>query len=137
MAGPEDRLDITPPTEGFSTLAAQFTGAMMARATAAITKMKEAGAPEAKMIGRLREELRYLDDRSLKLVYNKALGGSTQDDFTAEQIAHERETKPGTHEIDLKEDRKDISLGSVIQFKGQIYTVARLTKTGYVIKLVK
>lgn len=132
-----ERIELDLPSEGFSTLAAQFTGDMMARVTDTVTRMKNSGMPEGKIIERLRQQLRHLDDRSLKLVYNKALGGTTDETFKPTEIKSAKDVKPGTIEIELAVDRKDISIGSVIQYKKDIYTIARLTRTGYVIKMVK
>lgn len=137
MPKEDERFNIDMPSEGFSTLAAQFTGEMFARVMDTVTRMKGAGMPEDRIIGRLREQLRHLDDRSLKLVYNKSLGGSTSDTFADAEIGSIKPVKPGTFEIVLKQDRKDLSIGSVVQYKGELHTVARLTKTGYVIKQVK
>lgn len=133
----KDRIDIDAPQEGFATLAARFTGDMLKRCTEQVTRMKATGMPEARIIARLRTDMRHLDEGSLKLIYNKALGGTTEDSFTEQEIKRLQETKPGTFEIDLSPPRNDVSLGSVVQVKGEIFTITRLSKTGYVIKKLK
>jgi hypothetical protein len=130
----ERRIDIDAPAEGFMTLAARFTGDVLKRATDVVQRMKAAGMPEARIIARLRTDLRQLDERSLKLIYNKALGGTTEDTFGADEITAVQETKPGTFEVTLARPRMDVSIGSVVQYKSAICTVTRLTKGGYVIK---
>ena len=109
----------------------------MARVTLLASRMKKSGMPEERIVAKIREQARHLDDRSLQLIFRKAIGEPTEDTLTEDELSHERPVKPGTVEIDLKEDRKDISIGSVLQFRGEFYTVTRLTKTGYVIKIVQ
>jgi hypothetical protein len=130
----KNRIDIDAPAEGFATLAARFTGEMMKRVTEQVTRMKASGMPEQRIITKLRSDLRHLDERSLRLVYNKALGGTTDDTWKAEELKRTQEVKPGTLEVDPAALGNDISIGSVVQFKGELHTVTRLTKTGLVIK---
>jgi len=130
----EDRIDIEVPSEGFSTLAARFTGEMMKRVTEQVGRMKAAGVPDPRIIARLRTELRHLDENSLRLVYNRALGGTTSDTFADAEFSRVQEIKPGTFEIDFARARTDLGIGSVVQYLKELYTVTRLTRTGLAIK---
>lgn len=131
-----ERIGVNLPMEGFSTLAAQFTSAMMERTRDMIMKMKSQNLPKDIICNRIRQQIRQLDDAAVELVYRRACGIPADDTFKAEEIDSVKEIKPGTAELNLKDAKAPLSLGSVVQVKGDLWTVTGVRKNGFLIKKV-
>lgn len=131
-----ERVGVNMPMEGFSTLAAQFTAAMMDRTVQMIHKMKSQNLPKDIICNRIRQQLRQLDDASVDLIYKKATGMPTEDTFKADEVASMKDVKAGTLELILKDPKATLNLGCVLQMRGEFWTVTGVRKNGFLLKKV-
>ena len=131
-----ERIGVNLPSEGFSTLAAQFTAAMMERTKDMVQKMRTQSLPKDIICNRIRQQIRQLDDAGVELVYKRACGIPSDDTFKADEIASMKDVKPGTAELIMKDAKAPLNLGSVIQVSGDLWTVSGVRKSGFLIKKV-
>ena len=122
MADPQD---LSEPQEGMTTLSVQFTRNLMNRLIKAVQDLRREGMSETRIIEKMKEELKHVDEHSLRRIYDRSIGNPVPDDITEPMVRARREVKTGVVELDLAELPSHCHLGTLLQLDGEDWCLTR------------
>lgn len=128
--------EIRPPSEGLSTLSAQFTASYLRKLTGVVRAFREKGMAEEGILKKLQAGLPDFDERTVHGIYLRSLGRPVPDDFPAENVASETEEPRGGLVLDLREAPKMYKTGALVSYKGKDYCVVRMLGPRVWLKIV-
>jgi len=116
--------EINRPSEGFETLAAQFTKQDIERILTTVNQLREGGRTEDEILTIMKRELAHYSLHTISLLYAMSTGKTIPDDIEPEFIKHETEPKQGTIELTLTGKNPHLQSGELIRHKGATWYVA-------------
>ena len=128
--------ELTLPNEGLPTLGAQFTKRAVDKICGAVKKLIDQGWDEPRIHAKMNSELMAFDEHTRRRLYDMAVGKDIADDITAENLVSSTEVKPGTNQVEVKEEVKHLKTSTLIRFGGQDWYVGGFKNNKYVLKLI-
>ena len=125
------------PKEGLSTLGAQFTKATMKKVIDAVQKLLKDGWTEAKIVKKMREELRSFRPFTIQRLFDRAAGRKVGDDIGAADVVAEKVLKEGTIEVELATPPAGVESDGLVRFRGCDWYVARVRGKAFTLKLLR
>ena len=129
--------ELNLPRESLSSLGAQFTGSVMKKVTAAVQKLLADGWSEAKILRKMKDELRSFRPFTIQRLFDKAAGRAIADDIASGNVVSEKELKAGTIEVELSKIPAGIESDCMVQFRGADWYVARARGKAFTLKLLR
>lgn len=128
--------EIKMPQEGLSTLVTQFTKRELDRLGGVITKLRQSGDSEEKILGVMRQQLKRFDPHTLQRIYARSLGKPLPDDFGPENVVKETMVKANTVALEVNEALGHIDQQSLVLYKGEEWFVQWVEEKKYTLKKV-
>lgn len=129
--------DLNLPRESLSSLGAQFTASVMRKVTAAVQQLLAEGWTEAKILRKMKEELRSFRPFTIQRLYDKGAGRAIADDIVNEEVLSEKVVKEGTIDLELAHPPKGLESDCLVQFRGCDWYVARVRDKVFTLKLIR
>lgn len=118
--------DLQLPKEGLSTLSASFTRDYVEKVLKALKQIRDHGTSEADILRKMEREMRDMDAFSRRRLYEMSRGGPIPDDFPPDAVVDQREPKPGSFVLTVKQVPKVFVVGTLIQHAGKCCCIVRL-----------
>ena len=89
---------------------------------------------EKKIFAKMKAELSHLDEHTLRVIFGKASGRETADDIASDNVASERELKPGTIEVVVHKPVADVQQTGLLRYRGKEWYVGVRREKTFVLK---
>ena len=126
--------EIQFPQEGMLTLGAQFTKSTLDRVANVVKQLFQQGRSGDKILAKMRVELSHLDEHTLRVIFEKAAGRDTADDIASDNVASERELKPGTVEVIVHKPVTGVQQTGLLRYRGEEWYIGVLREKTFVLK---
>lgn len=129
--------DLTPPREGMSTLAAQYTRRSVEHILKVIQTLRHKGKSEEAIRERMQQELRQFSPFSLERLYQKSIGRAIPDDFKQENIAQLEAVKSNTIRVTVHQLPGEVQVDDLVLYRGEDWYVSWIEGKTYTLKQVQ
>ena len=116
------------------TLGAQFAKSIVDRVVQVVNHLDQKGWTTDKIFAKMKAELSVLDEHTLLLLFNKAVGQEMADDITSDNVASERELKPGTIKVVVHKPIENVQLTGLLRYQGKDWYVGVRSENSFVLK---
>lgn len=114
------------PSEGADTFVARFTLEVVTKVVSEIQALRAKGTTEDDIRRKLEKDLRSYDPFTRARIYVKSLGKPIEDDWNAADVAGESIPKENTLVLKVQRVPDGVREESLVQYKGEDFTVAEL-----------
>jgi hypothetical protein len=115
--------EIFQSSEGFSTLAAQFTRKSMTKFIVLVRKLRRDGWTEKKILGQMQKDLQAYPRSAIRRIYDLASDKPVPDDVTPANLVSEKEVKANTIDVTVKVAIPGIQRDGLFQHQGATWLV--------------
>lgn len=126
--------DLLFPSEGASTLAAQFTRRAVQKIVTVARSLRRDGWTERKILARMKEDLRAYPAHAVRRLYDLSREKAVPDDVRPSNLVSEQAVKERTLRLTVKVPVPGIEQGGLLQHKGDCWYVVSASGPTYVIK---
>lgn len=127
--------EIFQSSEGYSTLAAQWTRKSVDKIIVLVRKLRRDGWTEKKILAQMREDLQAYSRPAIQRLYDLASDKPVADDVTPANLVSETEVKKNTVDVTVKVAIPGIQKDGLFQHRGAVWLV--LAVDGKVYRLKK
>lgn len=126
--------EIFQSSEGFSTLAAQFTKRTVDKIVVLVRKLRRDGWTEKKILAQMNEDLRAYPKPAIRRLFDLASEKKVPNDVTPANLVSEREVKANTLEVTVKVAIPGIQKDGLFQHHGAAWLVQSVDGNTYLLK---
>jgi hypothetical protein len=126
--------EVFQSSEGFSTLAAQFTRKAVDKIIVVARSLRRDGWTEKKILSKMQEDLRAYPRHAVRRLHDLAMDKPVGDDATPSNLVSDRETKKNTKELTVKVAIPGIEKDGLFQHEGALWLVLSAEGKTYLIK---
>lgn len=131
---PEMPDEIFQSSEGYSTLAAQFTRKTVDKIVVLVRKLRRDGWTERKILAQMREDLQAYPPAAVKRLYDLASDTPVADDVKPSNFVSETEVKKNTVDVTVKVAIPGIQKDGLFQHQGAVWLVLSADRKVYRLK---
>ena len=125
--------EIRFPQEGMLTLGAQFTKSTVDKVLHVVKQLIQKGWSAEKIFAKMKADL-SLDEHTLHVIFEKAAGRDIADDIASDNVASERELRPGTVEVIVHKPVTDVEQTGLLRYRGEEWYIGVLREKTLVLK---
>lgn len=126
--------ELFPSSEGYSTLAAQFTKKTVNKIVVLVRKLRRDGWTEKKILAQMNEDLKAYPRPAIRRLYDLASEKKVPDDVTPANLVAEQDVKVNTVDVTVKVAIPGIQKDGLFQHRGDPWLVISVDGTTYRIK---
>lgn len=126
--------EIFQSSEGYSTLAAQFTRKVVDKIVVLVRKLRRDGWTEKKILAQMRGDLQAYPRSAVQRLYDLASDKPVPDDVTPANLVSEKEVKANTIDLTVKVAIPGIQKDGLFQHRGAVWLVLSADKKVYRLK---
>jgi hypothetical protein len=126
--------EIFQSSEGFSTLAAQFTKKSVDKIVVLVRKLRRDGWTEKKILAQMQGDLQAYPKTAIRRLYDLASDKPVPDDVTPANLVSEKDVKPNTVDVTVKVAIPGIQKDGLFQHQGAVWLVLSADQKVYRLK---
>lgn len=126
--------EIFQSSEGYSTLAAQFTKKTVDKIVVLVRKLRRDGWTEKRILAQMREDLQAYPRAAVRRLYDLASDRPVPDDVTPANLVSEQEVKKNTVDVTVKVAIPGIRRDGLFQHQGAVWLVLSADRKVYRLK---
>jgi hypothetical protein len=126
--------EIFQSSEGFSTLAAQFTKKSVDKIVVLVRKLRRDGWTEKKILAQMQGDLQAYPKTAIRRLYDLASDKPVPDDVTPANLVSEKDVKPNTVDVSVKVAIPGIQKDGLFQHQGAVWLVLSADQKVYRLK---
>lgn len=125
------------PLETVATLSPEFNRQHLRKLLHSISSLRDSGMKEVDIMKKLKTELKGYDGHTIRRLHELSLGTPVVDDF-ASITKSSKPVKDGEIQLDVTEPPQEVSVGSLVQYLGDPWCVAKIDKkTLYTLRRIR
>lgn len=126
--------EIFQSSEGYSTLAAQFTRKTVDKIVVLVRKLRRDGWTGRKILAQMREDLQAYPRHAVQRLYDLASDKPVPDDVTPSNFVSEKEVKKNTVDVTVKVAIPGLQKDGLFQHRGAVWLVLSADRKVYRLK---